>query len=292
MATITHKRRGEYLQAVLNILVERGGSAPAREVILQASEKLSLSTFEKEPTPKNQNERWWAMLQLDSINLVKAGWLRKHKAVWYITEEGKKALSLDPERFNLESIRLYREWRRVAEPEEVHAEDSKDQDAEPLSYEQSLGTAREEIKNRISAFNAYEFQDLVAALFHGMGYFTPFVAAPGPDGGTDIVAYKDPLGAEAPRIRVQVKHQKGSVGRPEIQNLLGILRGEGYVGVFVSTGGFSKQADDEIRTAQHHIDKIDLERFIDLWEQHYDKMSEEDRALLPLRKISFLAPEE
>jgi len=40
------------------------------------------------------------------------------------------------------------------------------------------------------------------------------------------------------------------------------------------------------------MEKIDLDDFIDLWEGHYNKLSDEDKALLPLRKISFLAPEE
>lgn len=293
MPTISWARQGEFLQAALNVLVERGGSAPAREAIKVAEQRLKLTDFERELTPKNQNERWWAILQLYSINLVKAGWLRKHKAVWYITDEGKEALKMDPESFIRESERLYRVWKASAEPQDAQKEKAHDESAEgPRTYEPSLATAQEEIKSFIRGLNAYDFQDLVAALFRGMGYFTPFVAPRGPDAGIDIVAYKDPLGAEAPRIRVQVKHQIESAGRPAIQNFLGVLQNEGHVGVFVSTGGFSREALAEIRTAGRHIDTIDLERFIDLWEQYYDKLNEEDQALMPIRRIAFLAPEE
>jgi predicted Mrr-cat superfamily restriction endonuclease len=49
--------------------------------------------------------------------------------------------------------------------------------------------------------NAYEFQDLAAALLRGMGYYTPFVAPTGKDGGVDIIAYRDPLGTVSPRIK-------------------------------------------------------------------------------------------
>ena len=71
-----------------------------------------------------------------------------------------------------------------------------------------------------------------------------------------------------------------------------LLQGEGYVGIIVSTGGFSPDALSEIRRASKHIEAIDLERFIDMWEEHYNKLSDEDKDLLPLRNISFLAPEE
>lgn len=292
MAQITLQRRGEYLKAVLNVLVDKGGFSPAREAIAEAEKRLNLVGFEKELTPKNQNERWWAILQLHSIDLVKAGWLRKHKAVWYITDEGREALKMEPENFLREAIRLYREWKRNAKPEESAEEEIRSDETEPLAYEQSQATAREEIKNYILNLNPYDFQDLVAALFRGMGYYTPFVAPKGPDGGVDIIAYKDPLGAESPRIRVQVKHHANAVGSPDVQNLLGALQGDGNIGVFVSTGGFSKDAIATMRNARIHVDKIDLERFIDLWEEHYDKMSEEDQAYLPIRRIAFLAPEE
>ncbi len=279
------------MQAVLKVLVEKGGSAPAREAIKEAEKRLNLTDFEKEPTPKNHNERWWAILQLHSIDLVKAGWLQKHNAVWYITDDGRQALKSTPEHFIREATRLYREWKKIAEPDEAAKEEGRDEIVEPLAYEQGLETAIEELKTYIRGMNPYVFQELVGALFRGMGYFTPFVAQKGPDGGIDVIAYKDPLGAEAPRIRVQVKHKEGPLGRPDVQKLSGVLRSEGYVGVLVSSGGFTREADDEIRTAPHHIDKIDLERFIDLWTQHYDNLSEEDRARLPIRRIAFLAPE-
>jgi len=290
MAKIPHERIGEYLQAILRVLIEKGGSGPAREVIKAAESRLNLTPYEKELTPKNQNERWWALLQLFSINLVKAGWLRKNKAVWYITKEGEKALKMNPKEFIDESSRLYRIWHESSEPEEV--KEKEDQRTEPLLYEQSLAKAREEIKNYIENLNPYEFQDLVAALLRGMGYYTPFIAAQGPDGGVDIIAYKDPLGAEGTKIKVQVKHRKDvKVSNQEVSSLNGILRNRD-AGLIVSTGGFSTSAIREMRTSNNHIEKLDLDDFINLWEQYYDKLNDEDKFLLPLRRVYLLAPEE
>ncbi|MDK2888412.1 MAG: restriction system protein [Thermoanaerobacter sp.] len=58
----------------------------------------------------------------------------------------------------------------------------------------------------------------------------------------------------------------------------------------VSSGGFTADAEVEIRRSARHIEKMDLNDFIGLWEEYYDKMHEEDKIYLPLRRVSFLAP--
>ena len=255
--------------------------------------RLQFDEYESAVLEKSGYIRWQSFVQFYSIDISKAGWMRKHKGVWYITEEGRKALDLDPERYIDEASSKYRKW---AESRELTKEDNEPESVQgsiTTTYEQAQSTAREEIKNFIKVLNPYEFQDLVAALFRGMGYYTPFVAPRGPDGGIDIVAYKDSIGAELPRIRIQVKHRPDTkVSAPEVSALIGNIQSEGYAGVIVSTGGFSADAIADIRRATKHIEKIDLERMIDLWEELYEKLSDEDKTHLPLRRLSFLAPKE
>ena len=76
----------------------------------------------------------------------------------------------------------------------------------------------------------------------------------------------------------------------EIRELAGLLRREGDVGLFVSTGGFTNEAVSEAKTSSRHIEIMDMKRFIDLWKTHYSTITEEDKSLLPLREIMFLAP--
>ena len=52
-----------------------------------------------------------------------------------------------------------------------------------------------------------------------MGYHVPFVAPPGRDGGVDVIAYKDPLGTVAPRIKAQIKHREEKVTVREVREL-------------------------------------------------------------------------
>ncbi|MFA6170631.1 MAG: restriction endonuclease [Candidatus Margulisiibacteriota bacterium] len=294
MKKISYERIGLFCQAALRIILEQGGSCPVKKIHEEIEKKIEFNEYEKGLYEKSGYIRWQSILHFYSIDLVKAGWLRKHKGTWFITEEGKKALEMTPNQFIDVARKKYMEW---AEARELIRQESNETDNENHSlattYEQAQSTSREEIKEYIRNINPYDFQDLVAALFRGMGYYTPFVASKGPDGGIDIVAYKDPIGAQSPRIRIQVKHRmETKVGRPEVASLNGDLQKEGYIGVIVSTGGFSADALVEIRKANKHIEKINFDEFIDLWEEHYDKLSDEDKNLLPLRKVLFLAPEE
>ena len=129
-------------------------------------------------------------------------------------------------------------------------------------------------------------------LLRAMGFHIPFVAPKGKDGGVDIVAYKDPLGAQPPRIKVQVKHRQEKCGPQTVRELLGVIRKDGEVGLIVSSGGFTADAIVEMQKSPVHIEAIDLSNLISLWQEHYSKLDEEYRKLLPLRWIAFLDEEE
>jgi len=69
------------------------------------------------------------------------------------------------------------------------------------------------------------------------------------------------------------------------------LLGEHDVGIFVSTGGFTSDAESEARTKEtRKLTLVDLEQLVDLWVQHYDKVAQSDKRLLPLKPVYYLAP--
>jgi restriction system protein len=71
------------------------------------------------------------------------------------------------------------------------------------------------------------------------------------------------------------------------------LPGEGDVGLFVSTGGFTRDAEDETRRQEkRRIMLVDLKRLFDLRVEHYDRIPEVQRRLLPIRPVHLLIPEE
>ena len=70
------------------------------------------------------------------------------------------------------------------------------------------------------------------------------------------------------------------------------LLGDSDVGLFVCTGGFTKDAATEARTQEkRRITLIGLDTLFDLWVEHYGKLTDQARRRLPLRPIQFLSPQ-
>lgn len=279
--------------AALQFLKERGGEAPGREVIEAVEKRVELDEWARATYEKTGYVRWQSILHFFSIDCVKAGYLLKKKGVWYLTPEGEKALKLGAVDLLKAATSAYRKWRDENQtPVEADDQDAPEegQQGQEATIQQIEQSAIEGLKRRIASLNPYEFQDLVAALLRGMGYYTPFVAPQGKDGGVDVIAYRDPLGTVSPRIKVQIKHRDSTASVQEVRQLMGILQKDGDVGMFVSSGGFTPDGKTTARGSQVHVELVDLDRFIALWQEFYSKLNDEDKALLPLVPIYFYAP--
>ncbi len=143
--------------------------------------------------------------------------------------------------------------------------------------------ALEFLQDRLSKLAWDQMQELVAGLLRAMGYKTRISPA-GPDRGRDIIASPDGFGFQPPRIIVEVKHRKGSMGAPEVRSFLGGLRHNDN-GLYVSTGGFSREARYEADRSNQNLTLMDADDLGKTIIEHYDRMDAETRALLPLKKI-------
>ena len=157
--------------------------------------------------------------------------------------------------------------------------DADDDEARFATYDDGI----ERIKDRALSLGWDEMEQLVAGLLRSMGYHAD-VTAKGPDGGRDVVASPDPLGLESPRIIAEVKHRKGPMGAPQVRAFIGGLRA-GDRGLYVSTGGFTKEARYEADRANVPVRLLDLDGFVKLYVDTYDKADAETRSLLPLTRI-------
>lgn len=292
---VTRRRVGELLRGLFEILLEHPEGMQAREALDQLAAKITLTEHER-GSYENGGRRFDKIVRFGTVDCVKAGWLIKNKGRWSVTEEGRRALQKypDPAEFYGVASQLYRAWR-AAQPDAVSDEETGDGNTSArtisVTYEGAEEQAWIEIEQYLRQMQPYEFQDLVAALLRAMGYHISWVAPPGKDGGVDIIAVVDPLGTRPPRIKVQVKRQGQTVNVEGVRSFIAVL-GDGDVGLFVSLGGFTKDAADEARRQEsRRITLIDLERLFDLWVEHYPKLTDEARRRLPLQPIYFLAPE-
>ena len=303
MAEITRKRVGELQRGVFKILLDYPDGLPAKEVLQQLEQVVPPTDFEKGNYPKHPNvRRFEKTARFATIGPVKAGWLVKTKGRWYLTEEGKKAYKQiqDPAKFAREATRLFYEWK-ATQPETITdlGEDTPEAATTIEKATDVAGTLEEaeenawlEIEQYVQGMNPYDLQKLVAALLRAMGYHVSWIAPPGPDKGIDILAHNDPLGTSTPRIKVQVKRRADKVNVDGLRAFMALL-GEQDVGIFVATGGFTSDAQSEARTKEtRKLTLVDLEQLVELWVQHYEKVAESDKRLLPLKPVYYLAPNE
>jgi restriction system protein len=294
VAEITRRRSGELVRGVFQILLEQPDALRAKDVLRRLEELVPPTNFEASTYPNRPNvRRYEKIVRFSTITAVKAGWLTKNKGSWSLTDEGRAAFHkfADPEAFNREARRLYREWKA-----DQPVDDTGDAEEDPGQAAATLEEAEEAAWSEIEAFlekmSPYDFQDLVAGLLRGMGYYVDWVSPPGPDKGIDVVAHLDPLGVKGPRIKAQVKRRADKVAVDGVRGFMALL-GDSDVGLFVCMGGFTRDAEDEARRQEkRRIMLVDLKRLFDLWTEHYDRIPEAQRRLLPLRPVYYLAPDE
>jgi restriction system protein len=98
------------------------------------------------------------------------------------------------------------------------------------------------------------------------------------------VAHPDRLGFERPRIKAQVKHRQSSAGGADMRAFMATLR-PGESGLYVSTAGFTRDAEVEALGAREPVTLLDRDGFIRLLLEHYEDLDLEYKAQIPLRKV-------
>lgn len=127
-----------------------------------------------------------------------------------------------------------------------------------------------------------EFEEFAADLLRAMGYEAR-VTQYSQDGGVDILAHRDPLGVEPPLIKVQCKHLTGTIGAPDVQQLVGTL-GHNELSLFVTLGAYSKDAQ-AIERVRPTLRLINGEELVDLVLRHYASLSQKWRLRIPLTPV-------
>ena len=143
--------------------------------------------------------------------------------------------------------------------------------------------AHEFIKDKVNTLTWDDMQELVAGLLRSLGYKTR-VSDAGPDRGKDIVASPDGFGFESPRIVVEVKHRKGAMGAPDVRSFLGGRHPQDK-GLYVSTGGFTREARYEAERANIPLALMDLDDLVKSLLEQYGKLDIETQQLVPLKGI-------
>ena len=181
--------------------------------------------------------------------------VKKHKSEFLSTLAGKKEASINPA--NVDDIETERNSDVVRE----NTEDF--------------------VIRKLNAIEPREFEYFVAHLLKCMGYYTRVTQFVG-DGGVDVIAHKDRLGFEPPIIKVQCKKTENTIGRPDVQRLLGATE-EGEYSLFITLGGYSKEAIDAERS-KTKLRLIDGSTLTSLIFEHYAKFELKWKEVIPLEQ--------
>ena len=178
---------------------------------------------------------------------------------------------------------------RITITDDADAEDSTG-DGDRFDLER---LARDRIaKVIVSRFKGHGMALLVEAVLIAQGY-TTHRSPEGPDKGIDILAALGPLGFGQPRIAVQVKSGDSAIDRPTLDQLIGAMQNvQADQGLLVSWGGFKTSVDREKATQFFRVRLWDQDALIQQILANYDKLDEDLRAELPLKRIWTVAEQD
>lgn len=143
---------------------------------------------------------------------------------------------------------------------EVLEPDSMDSDAP-----QDTETWRQRVFNILIHMDPYAFERLAQRVLRECGFTDVIVTKSSGDGGIDGYGKLKINGIISFNIAFQCKRYQGVVGSPEIRDFRGSLTKNIEKGVFITTGTFSKAAQEEAENpGKQQIDLINGEDFIDM----------------------------
>ncbi len=269
-------------------LASNGGEHRFRDAVEQLATEFRITDAERAEllpsgtAPLFDNRVGWARTYLKQAGLLRSA----KRGTFQITERGIALLSENPRQIDVALLDRYEEFRqfrsRRREKGEIESEiklpqsepptDQTPEDALAAAYQKLRKNLEAELLDQIKAASPAFFERLVIDLLVAMGYGGSrqdagrAIGRSG-DGGIDGIIKEDKLGLDV--IYVQAKRWEGTVGRPEIQKFAGALQGQrAGKGVFITTSGFTREAEEYANVINSKIILIDGEQLASLMVDH------------------------
>lgn len=174
-------------------------------------------------------------------------------------------------------------WKTSRMPTEDAEQES---EIENLGLVDLEGYSQDQIaKYIIRRYKGHRMAILIEAILNAKGYLT-YRSPEGTDKGVDILAAPEPLGFGKPRLCIQVKTGDSPIDRPTLDQLLGSMQNfNAEQGLLVSWAGFKTSVDKEIPSQFFRIRLWDQSAIIKELLAVYDRLDEDMKAELPLKRI-------
>lgn len=246
--------------------------AMANHFALKAADLGEMLPSGKQTTFKNRVT--WAKVYLAKALLLES----PKRGLFHISERGKALLKTKPTTLRVKDLKRYAEFEEFHKPggNRESSDECSGDEGVTSTPEETFERAYQELHNSLAAElltsvakNSPEFfEQLVVRLLVKMGYGGSIKDAGqamgrSGDEGIDGIIKEDKLGLDV--IYLQAKRWQGTVGRPEIQKFVGALHGQrAKKGVFITTGTFTKEAEQYVATIDPKVVLIDGKRLVEL----------------------------
>jgi len=216
----------------------------------------------------------WAKAYLSKALLLES----PRRGIFRISERGKEVLAGKPQSLRVKELKQFPEFasfhqagNKQGEQADISREEERTATPEEIfekAYQELRGSLADELLAQIKINSPEFFENLVVKLLVRMGYGGSIKDAGQAlgrcgDEGIDGIIKEDKLGLDV--IYIQAKRWQGSVGRPEIQKFVGALHGQrAKKGVFITTGAFTKDAEQYVSTIDPKVVLIDGNRLVEL----------------------------
>lgn len=252
----------DLLWPTLRVLKKRGGSATIQELSEHVAGELDLADqllnvqHGNGPRSEVDYRAAWARTHLKRIGAVE----NTSRGVWTITEAGQSIQEKEVrDRVRQDRANRYQTKR---------AQNTKREAGEVEELNESEGDWKESLLAIVRRIPPDAFERLCQRVLRQSGFVKVEVTGRSGDGGIDGAGVLR-VNLLSFHVRFQCKRYTGAVATREIRDFRGAMVGRADKGLFLTTGGFTKDARREaVRDGAPAIDLIDGTELCDLLKDH------------------------
>jgi restriction system protein len=258
----------QFLQPVLDALIELGGSGQPSEVKERIADKLNITEeqqVEQNPSGASRFSKNvdWARFYLAKADFIDAS----TRGVWSLTEKGRNVkLS------HHEALQLFHSIHQ-----QYTIERKKQKEKSPMPFEGKKDITddlpdedndhRIILLEKLMTLPAGGFERLCQRLLRESGFESVTVTGKTGDGGLDGNGVLQVNPFVSFKVLFQCKRYSGSVTPSQVRDFRGAMMGRADKGIILTTGTFTSEAKKEaVRDGVPPIELVDGEKLLDMFE--------------------------
>lgn len=258
----------QFIQPVIDALIELGGSGQPSEVKQLIADKLNITEEEQSEQISSGASRFsknvdWARFYLAKADLIDAS----TRGVWSLTEKGRYVRLTNPEALQLfQNIHSqFATDRKKTKEKSPAPSESKNEISDELPDEGD--DHRVLLLGKLMALPASGFERLCQRLLRESGFESVTVTGKTGDGGLDGIGLLQVNPFVSFKVLFQCKRYSGSVTPSQVRDFRGAMMGRADKGIILTTGTFTSDAKKEaVRDGVPPIELVDGEKLLDMFE--------------------------